>query len=123
MLAFSYRPLKLEEIYEMLEITAGLPTLDEGRRLTDPEDVFSICGSHLNYQRDTDVVGLVHHSVKTYLTSDLRQEVNEFQLSEINAHHTLATKCLAYLSLDAFSSRALQPVSKLGERFKQNPLF
>lgn len=123
MLAFSFRPLKLREICEMLQVTPGLSTLDEGKRLTDPSDVLSICGSFLNFQRDTDFVALAHHSVKTYLTSDLPQRVNYFQLSETDAHCTLATKCLAYLSLDAFASGAVQPVGRLGERRKQYPLF
>ena len=123
MLAFSFRPLKLREICEMLQVTPGLPILDEGKRLTDPGDVLGICGSFLNYQKETGVVALAHHSVKTYLISELPERVKYFQLSETDAHRNLATKCLAYLSLDAFSSGPCNPTGKLRHRLKQHPLF
>lgn len=116
MLAFSFRPLKLREICEMLQLRPGLSTLDESKRLTDPGDVLGICGSYLRYQKENDTVTLAHHSVKTYLTSELPERVNYFRLSELDAHRNLATKCLAYLSLDAFSSGPCNSLQKFGER-------
>ena len=123
MLAFSFRPLKLREVCEMLQITPGLAILDESKRLTDPGDVLGICGAFLNYQKDTDVVALAHHSVKTYLVSNLPEGSKYFQLSEAEAHRNLATKCLAYLSLDVFSSGPCNLADKLGHRLQRHPLF
>ena len=123
MLAFSFRPLKLREICELLQIVPGRPILDEGKRLTDPGDVLGICGSFLNYQKETGMAALAHHSVKNYLISELPEEVKYFQLSETDAHRNLATKCLAYLSLDAFSSGPCSPTGKLRHRLELHPLF
>ena len=119
-LCFCFRPLQLKELCEFLQITPGLPMLDESKRLTDPSDVLGICGSFLNYQEDRDVVALAHHSVKTYLLSDLPPSVRYFRISKIEAHRSLAIKCLAYLSLDEFSSG---PFAKLGERLRRYPLY
>lgn len=122
-LAFSFRPLKLKEICELLQVTPGLPYLDENKRLTDPRDVVDICGSFLQYQRETDIVALAHHSVKTYLISNLASPVKYFQLSEVDAHRNLAIKCLTYLSLNAFASGPCRPGGKVVERNARYPLF
>lgn len=102
-LAFTYRPLRLQEVSEMLQITSGLRTLDDSKCLADPLDILSICGSLLTYQKDSGVVALAHHSVMTYLTSELHGRNAYFRLSPNQAHKNLAIKCLAYLSFDAFS--------------------
>ena len=122
-LAFSFRPLKLIELCNFLQITPGLPVLDESKRLTDPADVLGICGSFLSYQKETGVVALAHHSVKTYLISNLPQGITYYQLRATEAHRNLATKCLAYLSFDAFSSGPCIPLAKFGERLWRFPLF
>lgn len=102
-LAFTYRPLRLQEVSEMLQITSGLRTLDDSKCLADPLDTLSICGSLLTYQKDSGVVALAHHSVMTYLTSELHGRNAYFRLIPNQAHKNLAIKCLAYLSFDAFS--------------------
>lgn len=104
MICFSFRPLTLTEVCELLQVTPGLRKLDKSKCLADPKDILSICGSLLNYQQHTGHVTLAHHSVQTYLLSDLQGETAYFHLSEEEAHRSLATKCLTYLSFDDFSA-------------------
>ncbi|KAI9847319.1 MAG: hypothetical protein M1837_002906 [Sclerophora amabilis] len=105
-LAFSLRPVTLLEISEYLQVTTSLPYQDRSKQLLDPKDVLSICGSLLNFDPDTGVVALAHHSVLTYLTSELQGDVRRFYLGEREGHSALAKKCLAYLSFDEFAHQS-----------------
>lgn len=102
LLAFSTRPLSLAEICGYLQITPGLPTLDESKRLTNPKDVLSICGSLLHHSNG--LILLAHHSVKSYLVSDIKGEAAYCRLDVSEAHRKIARKCIAYLSLEEFDS-------------------
>ena len=123
MLCFSFRPLTLTEVCELLQVTPGLRKLDESKCLADPKDILSICGSLLNYQQHTGHVTLAHHSVQTYLTSDLQGEAAYFHLSEREAHRSLATRCLTYLSFDAFSGGPRHDITlvTLSDQYLQYP--
>lgn len=123
MLAFSFRPLSLREIRDVLQITPGIYHLDESKRLTNPKDVLSICGSLLSYRRDTDSVALAHHSVKTYLLSDLVGDVSYYKLSESEGHRSLAISCVSYLLLDFFASGPCRSLSILDYRCQKYPFF
>ena len=159
-LCFSYRPLTLQEVCELLQVTPGLRELDESKCLAgrsfrsnfpllqhlgcshktsfnacpkvekltpissiDPKDVLSICGSLLNFQQHTGLVTPAHHSVKTYLTSNLQGKASYFRLSESEADHAIATKCLTYLSFDAFSDGPRPHISSLREQYRRYPLL
>lgn len=102
-LAFTLRPLTLSVVCEILQITPGLPRLDESKCLTQPTDILSICGSLLNHDKQSDIITLAHHSVKNYLISDLRDNVAYFQLDEQEGHRSLALYCLTYLLFQKFS--------------------
>lgn len=123
LLAFSLRPLTLSEICEYLQVTPGMSILDESKRLTDSKDVLSICGSLLNSYGRYGPVTLAHHSVKSYLISDIKGDASFFRLSAPDAHHKLAIKCLAYLSLDEFSSGPCENVSGVSDRCERYPLL
>ena len=122
-LCFSYRPLTLREVCELLQVTPGLRELDESKCLADPKDILSICGSLLNFQQHTGLVTLAHHSVKTYLTSNLQGKASYFRLSESEADRVIATKLLTYLSFDAFSGGPRPHVSSLREQYRRYPLL
>lgn len=122
-LCFSYRPFTLHEVSEMLQITPGYRQLDENKCLDNPKDILSICGSLLNFQQHTGLVSLAHHSVKTYLTSDLHGKARFFCLTEEEADRAIATKCLTYLSFDAFSGGPCRPPSALTELYRKHPLL
>ena len=102
---FSLRPLTVDKVSEILQITPGMGVLDERKRLNNPRDILAICGSLLEYRDSRHGVGtvtLAHHSVKTYLTSDLQGSVSLFKLDPYSAHRRLAMACLTYLSFDTF---------------------
>lgn len=122
-LAFTFRPLRLREVCEALQITPGLKTLDESKCLADPIDILSICGSLLTYSEETGVVTLAHHSVKAYLTSDLQGKNAFFRLFPESAHKNLARKCLTYLLMDAFSDGPCPSAGTLQARYTQCPLL
>ena len=83
--------------------------LDESKCLTQPTDILSICGSLLHHDKQSDIITLAHHSVQSYLVSDLRDSVAYFQLNEQEGHRSLALYCLTYLSFDAFAGDLADP--------------
>lgn len=123
LLAFSLRPLTLLEICEYLQITPGIRILDESKRLTDRKDVLSICGSLLNLSDQSGHVTLAHHSVKSYLTSDVKGDAGYFRLSAPDAHCNIAIKCLTYLSFEEFSSGPCEERSGIQDRYQRHPLL
>ena len=122
-LTFSFRPLRLQEVCEMLQITSGLRALDESKCLADPIDILSICGSLLTFQKESGLVALAHHSVKAYLTSELQGRNAYFRLIPSQAHKNLAIKCLNYLSFDAFSHGPCPSAATLQDRYLRFPLL
>ncbi|MCJ1286866.1 hypothetical protein MMC26_006212 [Xylographa opegraphella] len=121
LLSFSLMPMNLTRVCEFLQITLGMTVLDHNKKLTDPKDVLSICGSLLSHQYEG--VTLAHHSVKTYLESNLQDRVAYFKVSEISAHHSLAWKCLNYLSMDAFADGPCASRSLLRDRIAKFPFL
>ena len=99
-LAFTFRPLALDEVSTMLQVMPGMRRLDESKCLTHPTDILDICGGLLKYNERTRTVTLAHHSVKTYLT---RHTASYFRLDREEAHRTLALICISCLSFDAFT--------------------
>ena len=101
-LTFTLRPLNLDEVCTMLQITPGMSRLDDSKCLTQPKDILDICGSLLKYNEKTHIVTLAHHSVKMYLTSSPRNNASFFKLDEEEAHRNIALLCLIYLSYEDF---------------------
>lgn len=105
LLTFCLRPLSLVEICEALQITPGLSHLDKNKLLLFPMDVVSVCGGLVDFDEDTGIVSLAHHSVKAYLTNPNRRgSTAYFYLSEDSANQYFAEKCLTYLSFQVFAS-------------------
>lgn len=123
LMAFSLRPLTLPEICDYLQIVPEMPILDESKRLTDSKDVLSICGSLLNLSGRSGYVTLAHHSVKSYLLSEIKGDASFFRLSEPDAHRKLAIKCLAYLSLEEFSTGPCENHSDIMDRYQRYPFL
>lgn len=121
LLAFSTRPLSLAEICEYLQITPGLPALDESKRLTNQKDVLSICGSLLQFSHGR--ILLAHHSVKSYLVSDVKGEAAYCRLDASEAHRNIARKCIAYLSLEEFDSGPCADGDEFYNRYRRYPLL
>ncbi|MCJ1473880.1 hypothetical protein MMC13_002535 [Lambiella insularis] len=123
LLSFSLEPLNLNQVCEYLQVVPGMDILDESKKLTDPKDILSVCGSLLNYQSDTEIVTLAHHSVYTYLESNLQGKVSYYKLSEVEADRSLALKCLTYLSTQTFAYRPDAKDFSLRQHSKDHPFL
>ena len=117
MSAFSLRPLTLDQVCTMLQITPGLASLDDSKCLTEPKDILDICGSLLSYNEKTHVVTLAHHSVKMYLTSSARNRAAEFKLDFQTAHRNMTLMCLTYLSFKDFYAERRQTNAVLYQEY------
>ena len=106
-LAVAIRPLRVEEIADILAIqfdSVALPMFNPDWRPDDAEGaVLSVC-SNLISVIDNDgsrVVQFSHFSVKEFLTSDrlaaAREDLSRFHIDPHSAHTTLAQACLSVL--------------------------
>ena len=126
-LAFSARPMLLEEVAEVVAIDlAEDPEFDRARRLRQPQDIVSICSSlvvisseqiQANDSRSEksilrDMIALAHLYVKDYLTSEriVSTSAAHFQISALGAHRCLAEMCLSYLAENSPKITALSPM-------------
>jgi ankyrin repeat protein len=113
-LAFSFRPLRVEELAEILTFDfdnsqRGIPTFYENWRWKDVEEaVLSTCSSLIAVvdHHDWDgsmsrVVQYSHFSVSEFLTSDrlanLTGDVSQYHILPGPAHTILAQACLGFL--------------------------
>ena len=104
-LAFSTRPLHLEELGEVLAIDVNESPKFDPRRRFDLHDVVGICSSLITVtssrvkNHTESIVTLAHFSVKEYLTSEviIQGQALKFSIQEIDCHVSLANDCLAYL--------------------------
>ena len=106
-LAAAVRPLRVEELAEVLAIdfnTEGIPKLNLGWRRKDPEEaVKSACSSLVIIVKDGDsrVVRFSHSSIKQFLTSERLAEpirdVSHYHIQLETAHSILAQACLGIL--------------------------
>lgn len=115
-LAFSSRPLSLEEVSEVVAIDPeSRHVLDKDEVLEDPLDALNICASLLTLQDEVEtgyesddeteelkgngIITFAHYSVKEYLTSERIQKgaASIFSLQESTSNITLANSCIRYL--------------------------
>ncbi|OBT58918.1 hypothetical protein VE04_00567, partial [Pseudogymnoascus sp. 24MN13] len=138
-LAFSSRPLLLEEVSEVVAIDTNRdPMFDQDEVLEDPSDVLDICSSLItitttdNIYRDFPqasdfgcvpsgrVVGLAHYSVKEYLISNRSRppRAEKYRIQDVSCNEFLAISCLGYLfqfdECDLFSCKDIEG-SKLAQ--------
>jgi ankyrin repeat protein len=121
----SARPLSVEELVEAIAIFPGQREIDEDLRLTDPGDIFDICGNLLYLTSET--VGLAHYSVREFLTSERilskPRSVSRFAISEGSGHRELANTCLTYLSFKDFDTGPCKNAESLRARLHAYPLL
>ena len=104
-LAFSARPVSLDEVVEVLAVTfEGSPRFDPEQRYPEPRDILTRCSSLvsisvLEQTRPKDQLRLAHFSVKEYLVSSRIQYSSAcpFGMTARDAHGFIARACLAYL--------------------------
>jgi hypothetical protein len=108
-LAFSDRPLAVDEVAEVIAIdVARDPAFDREEVLEDPLDALDICSSLVTIATDDSngglestrqVAVLAHYSVKEYLVSDRiqRGQAARYSMQSAACHSTIAKACLGYL--------------------------
>ena len=96
-LAFSARPLRLNELVEVLSVQPISLCLD---RLIQPEDVLAICSS-LVTRLPFGESKLAHSTVKEYLTSNriMQTSVSALAINESGASTCIIEYSIAYLNL------------------------
>lgn len=109
-LAYSPRPLHIEELAEVVAVNVGSkPRIDSEARFLEPRDILTICSSLVT--TETDITGipygqkvggqirLAHLSVRDYLTSERirAREGAQYCVQEVHAHELIGQTCLAYL--------------------------
>jgi ankyrin repeat protein len=105
-LAVAYRPLRIEELTEVLALdvdAGGIPKFNDNWRWEDHEAaVLSTCSSLvsvINYN-GSRVVQFAHFSVKEFLTSDRlasMADIYRFHIADEPSHAILAQACLGVL--------------------------
>jgi hypothetical protein len=109
-LAYSARPLRIEEVAEVIAVDIeGDPRFDPENRLREPRDILTICSSLVTITAEAmegphgktagEQVRLAHFSVKEYLVSERSQvgQATRYSIQEIPANGSIAEICLAYL--------------------------
>jgi hypothetical protein len=114
-LAVAYRPLRVEELAEVLALdvdAGGIPRFNAKWRWEDHEAaVLSACSSLVSVINDdgSRVVQFSHFSVKEFLTSDRlasMKDVSQFHISNEPSHVILAQACFGVLlCLDDHTSK------------------
>ena len=98
-LAFSARPMRLEEIGEAIVVVPGRYPFNHEDRFCDPSEVLQICSSLVDLSEDGFTLRLAHYSVKEYIISEriLLGAASAFFTSETLANTLLGEVCLTYL--------------------------
>jgi hypothetical protein len=108
-LVYSARPLRIEEIAEVLAINTDESRFDPENRLPEPRDLLTICSSlvttvvgtvkdNKGASNETTELRLAHFSVKEYLISDRIRKGAAFQYDiQSRAEEEIVQTCLTYL--------------------------
>jgi len=118
-LAFSERPMRLEEVAEIVAFDVPHAAFNVNKRLLNPLEVLTMCSSLLvaneTYDYDYDSghgrvplteLRLAHFTVKDYLLSQSLQQSRHsyYSIEEKSSSLQIAKACLIYLNMDQLSS-------------------
>lgn len=113
-LTFSFRPLSVGEVAEIVAIDPGRnPSFDREEVLEDPLNVWNICSSLVTVTQEIpaekqtlaldknvgQIVSLAHYSVKEYLRSDRTRNgpAAQYAMQDTACHNAMTAGCLGYL--------------------------
>jgi hypothetical protein len=113
-LIYSARPLRLEEVVEVLAVESEPePRFDPDNRFPEARDILRICSSlvttvsatrqitgvgGVEVEDNVEELRLAHFSVQEYLVSDrVCREADFFRVQEASAHKLILETCLTYL--------------------------
>ena len=108
-LAFSNRPLTVDEVAEAAAIDAERdPAFEQDEILEDPLEALNICSSLVTMTVNSKdaginsgqrILALSHYSVQEYLLSDRikQSRARQYSMQSVASHGTLAKSCLRYI--------------------------
>jgi ankyrin repeat protein len=108
-LAFSTRPLTVEEVAEAAAVDPERdPAFERDEVLEDPLEALNICSSLVTMTVNSKdarmnpgqrVLALAHYSVQEYLLSDRikQSHARQYSMQTVSSHCTIAKGCLGYL--------------------------
>jgi hypothetical protein len=116
--------LTLTELHECLAIELDMDHIDEESQLSNPMDIYDLCGSLISVTENGGVI-LAHLSVKDYLLSKAieKGKASAFALSEPEANAENALKCMTYLSFAEFRSGPSRSASDFEARLLSHPFL
>jgi hypothetical protein len=109
------RHLTTLELQHALAVEVGKPEFDEGN-LTQIEDMVSVCAGLVTFDKETNIVRLVHYTTQEYFK---RTQDQWFP----NAENDIIAICVTYLSFSVFESGFCQTDNEFEERLGSNPLY
>ncbi|KIW73127.1 hypothetical protein, variant [Phialophora macrospora] len=95
--AYSARPLSLDELRHALAVDEDTYELDPELDLDHPQDMMSSCAGLVVVDSESNIVRLVHYTTQSFLDSYSDNLMRD-------RHGFLAATCLNYLHLDAFAT-------------------
>jgi ankyrin repeat protein len=104
-LVHSLRPLKLEELCELVVLDIGQSQMDFSAVPTNPEDLMQYFAGMAGFtERETNTVGLSHYSIQEFLLSPriLETKVAQSYAGSTESLNFVAGLCITYLSMDDF---------------------
>jgi ankyrin repeat protein len=99
----AYRPLTTDELREALSVTPRDATWDPSKLLNDVYSALACCGCVLAVDEETFTVGVIHHSVKQYISGGL-DGVKHMGFSFEEAQRKLADTVVTYLGYGVFGT-------------------
>lgn len=124
LVACAQRSLHLPELEEALAIREGTFTIDPDDRILEaPDTIKQACGSMV-YLVGTDEVELIHLSAKEFILSEpIAQTPNTHSTRAQDAHRSMASICLTYLSLSSLEGIINHDQTSLRTAMQNNPLL
>lgn len=98
-LAFSVRPMRIEEVAEFAIISGRSRPFDPGDRLFDPKDIIGLTAGLIVYDETNESLILAHYSVQEYLLSSRITDgpARYFALVELAANQYISQACVFYM--------------------------
>lgn len=112
---YSRRPLTSSELRHALAIEPG-DTVLEPEKLPEIDDILSACVGLVSFDKESDVVRLVHYTAQEYLK---RTRNNWLP----GGSAPVAEACVAHLLFDAFAEGACASDEEYEKRLEENPFY
>ncbi|KAL3480495.1 hypothetical protein BJX99DRAFT_266432 [Aspergillus californicus] len=109
------RPLSLAELLHALAIEIGESSLDE-ENFSDVDHFVSVCLGLVVVDEESEIVRLIHYTAQEYFKRAKKKLFPEGQ-------NLLTSKCVTYLTFDAFHGHLCKDKDDLDKRTKLYPLF